>query len=393
MTEIYRFISEHKNDDLSKLAFSFAKNKEINLPFVLQQISGYQKIKKKIPSWYEIENLRFPLKLSLEQCSSEITAKYKREILIGDSLLDLTGGFGIDCAFLSNQFSKVDYVEVQPELCEIAKHNFEQLCLSNIQVYNEDAVEFLQKCASYDCIYLDPARRSDKGQKLVFLSDCQPNVLEILELLLLKSKEILIKLSPIIDLSVLKKSFSSKLSEIHVVAVDNECKEVLVRITSKDSTELKIKTVNIDEKRQLRQIFQFSETEKEESVATFASDIGRYLYEPNVAILKSGAFQLISEKFDVKKLHIHTHLYTSDKLQADFPGRIFEVEKSFLFSKNELKENLKDVTKANISVRNFPETPESLHKRLKIKDGGEVYIFACTAMEKKMLIKTKKILL
>ncbi len=392
MTEIYRFISEHKNDDLSKLAFCFAKNKEIDLPFVLQQISGYQKIRKKIPSWYEIDNLHFPLKLSLEQCSSEATAKYKREIIKGNSLLDLTGGFGIDCAFLSRQFSKVDYVEVQPELCEIAKHNFEQLRL-NIQVYNADAVDFLQKCGTYDCIYLDPARRSIIGQKLVFLSDCQPNVLEILELLLLKSKEVLIKLSPIIDLSVLVKSFSSKLSEIHVVSVNNECKEVLIRISSEDSTELKIKTVNIDEKRELKQIFQFSETEKEESVATFASDIEKYLYEPNVAILKSGAFQLISEKFDVKKLHIHTHLYTSDKLQADFPGRIFEVEKSFLFSKNELKENLQDVTKANISVRNFPETPEFLHKRLRIKDGGDVYIFACTAMERKMLIKTKKVVL
>lgn len=393
MLKISEFIAQHKEEDLSKLAFRFAKNEELNLPFVLQQIFGYQKIRQKIPSWYAIDNLNFPQKLSLEQCSSELTAKYKREILKGDSLLDLTGGFGVDCAFLSTQFSKVDYVEIQPELCRIVKHNFEQLKLKNIQVYNEDSVQFLEKSEFYDCIYLDPARRNDKGEKLVFLSDCQPNVLEILDLLLLKSREVLIKLSPMIDLSVLEKSFLDKLAEIHVVAVDNECKEVLVKITQQASPEIRIKTINIDEKKHFEQVFQYVKTEKEQSVATYASKIEKYLYEPNVAILKAGAFQLVAEKFKIKKLHLHTHLYTSDKLISDFSGRIFEVEKIFTFSKKELKKNLQDITNANISVRNFPETPEQLYKKLKIKEGGDVYLFACTTLERKVLIKTKKIIL
>lgn len=393
MSDLSKFIAQHKEDDLSKLAFRFAKDKMINHSFVLKQISGYQKIRSKIPAWYAIDNLRFPQKLSLEQCSSEVTARYKKEIVEGEALLDLTGGFGVDCAFLSDQFSRVDYVEVQPELCELAKHNFEQLNLKNIQVYNEDGAQFLQKCDVYDCIFLDPARRNNKGEKVVFLSDCQPNVLEILDLLLLKSKEVLIKLSPMIDLSVLEKSFSNKLSEIHVIAVDNECKEILAKISQKDCLEPQIKTVNIEEKKNLRQVLTFSRKEKEHGEAAYASEIEKYLYEPNVAILKAGAFQLVSEKFGLKKIHLHTHLYTSNKLVANFPGRIFEVEKSFSFSKKELKDNLKEVKKANISTRNFPETPESLHKKLKIKTGGDVYLFACTALEKKLLIKTKKITL
>lgn len=393
MLKISEFIAQHKEEDLSKLAFRFAKSGGMNLPFVLQQISGYQKIRQKIPSWYIIDNLNFPQKLSLEQCSSELTAKYKREILKGESLLDLTGGFGVDCAFLSTQFSKVDYVEVQPELCKIVKHNFEQLNLNNIRVYNEDAVQFLEKSDFYDCIYLDPARRNDKGEKLVFLSDCQPNVLEIFELLLSKSKEVLIKLSPMIDLSILEKSFLNKLAEIHIVAVDNECKEILTKITQEDCPEIKIKTINIEEKKHIEQVFQFTKTEKKQDVVTYASNVEKYFYEPNVAILKSGAFLLVAEKFKIKKLHPHTHLYTSDKLIPDFPGRIFEVEKSFPFSKKDLKENLQYITNANISTRNFPETPKQLYKKLKIKEGGDVYLFACTTLERKLLIKTKKIIL
>ena len=439
---VKEFIEKHLKDDVNRLAL--AKFPEgIDREFVIRQIHARQVLSKKLPSWAENDELVFPKKLSLEQCSSELTAKYKAELLSTKSheitrrefsedscsladekriLIDLTGGMGVDTAFLSDNFDKTYYVEMQEELCEIAKHNF-KVMNKNIEVVNNNAEHFLTICDEVDCIYLDPARRDEYGRKMVSLHDCSPDVVELHDLLLKKAKRVLVKVSPMLDIEMVKKELKD-ITEIHVVAVRNECKEILIcqRTTDNgqqtcENSEDCLQMIAVD----LRENWNFAFTENEELEAqwTLADNVGRYLYEPGAACMKAGRFKLLSQRYGLDKLHRNSHLYTSDDLIPDFPGRIFEVVNVVPFDKKTKKtiwtldfedaktQRRKDAKKgseslslcdsatfkkANVAVRNFPLSAEELKKNLGLQDGSDFYIFGTTMKgEKKVVVLTKKV--
>jgi len=326
----------------------------------------------------------------LEQCSSELTALYKASLVNGRSLTDLTGGFGIDCAFLSSQFQKVTYVEQQEELCTLALHNFPLLGLNHIKVVNENAGSYLTQINPVDCIFLDPARRDGKGGKTVAIADCEPNVKELLPLLLSKAEKVMIKLSPMLDLSLALNDLPQT-SEIHIVSVENECKELILIMSQDTGNEKQIHCVNL-RKNGSREKFTFNRLTEQTALCTYTSELRTYLYEPNASILKGGAYKSTAAYYKLEKLHPNSHLYTSDELIPDFPGRIFRIESSFHFNKKSLKAELPENGKANITVRNFPTSVAELRKRTKLKEGGDTYFFATTlADEKKVWIRCRKI--
>ena len=430
------FINVHLNDDVNKLALSKFPD-DIDKQFVIRQIQARQLLKKKLPSWSENDELLFPKRLSLEQCSSELTAKYKRNIsrkvaesqseVTSDTicenlcqsvvetktLADLTGGMGVDTSFLSDNFDETIYVESQAELCELAEHNFKVL-KKNIKVVNAKAEDFLTQCEEVDCIYLDPARRDEYGRKMVSLHDCSPDVAELQDLLFEKTNTVIVKLSPMLDIDIIKKELNN-IKEIHVVAVKNECKELLVvcqRTTDngqQTSSKACSQLITIDLRENWN--FSFNEDEEQEAVPTFADEIGKYLYEPGVACMKAAPFKLLSQRFNIKKLHRNSHLYTSDKLVADFPGRTFEVINVVPFDKKAKKilsqqttdngqQSLEESSKlkaqssrlkASVATRNFPLSADELRKNLGLQDGNDFYIFGTTMKgEKKVLILGSK---
>ena len=433
---VKEFIKKHLKDDVNRLAL--AKFPEgIDREFVIRHIHARQVLSKKLPSWAENDELVFPKKLSLEQCSSELTAKYKAELLstklheitrrefsedscsLADEkriLIDLTGGMGVDTAFLSDNFDKTYYVEMQEELCEIAKHNF-NILNKNIEVVNDNAEHFLTLCDEVDCIYLDPARRDEYGRKMVSLHDCSPDVVELHDILLKKAKRVLVKVSPMLDIEMVKKELKD-ISEIHVVAVRNECKEILIEIQKfrnsetqdfetqrlKDADNDFATSINVTAT-DLREGWNFSYAENEELEAqwTLADNVGRYLYEPGAACMKAGCFKLLSQRYGLDKLHRNSHLYTSDELVSDFPGRIFEVVNVVPFDKKtkktiwtldfeDAKKGSATFKKANVAVRNFPLSAEELKKNLGLQDGSDFYIFGSTMKgEKKIVVLTKKV--
>ena len=421
---VKEFIKKHLNDDVNKLALSKFPE-EIDKQFVIRQIQARQVLSKKLPSWAENDELIFPKKLSLEQCSSELTAKYKASLStkcqekvsenscdLEDKkriLVDLTGGMGVDTAFLSDNFDKTYYVEMQEELCDIARHNF-KILNKNIEVINDNAEHFLTTCGEIDCIYLDPARRDEYGRKMVSLHDCSPDVAELQDILFEKAKTVMVKLSPMLDIDIVKKELKN-IKEIHVVAVKNECKEILLEIQKlRNSATQNLRILATD----LREgwNFSFSEDEEQNAEWTLADKVGKYLYEPGVACMKAGCFKLLSQRFNIDKLHRNSHLYTSDVLLPDFPGRIFEVIDTFPFDKKTKKEissrcqqissedfsatqqlgNSATLKKASVAVRNFPLSAEELRKNLGLQDGNEFYIFGTTMKgEKKIVILTRKV--
>lgn len=382
------FIRAHSRDDVRLLALQAPRYPDVDMPAAIVQIAGRQAAANKIPSWQSIEELWYPRHLSMEQCSSEITAQYKSTLAEGDTLTDLTGGFGIDCAFMASRFRKVSYVERQEELCEIAKHNFPLLGLKHITVYNEDGVAHLQKMEPVDCIFIDPARRNEHGGKTIAISDCEPDVAELEELLLSKGKQIIIKLSPMLDLTLALKSMKH-VREVHVISVNNECKELLLIIGNEPSRLIPIHCINLTPKE--KQTFTFTREGELTSECVYTKELGKYLYEPNASILKAGAFRNIASRYKVKKLHPNSHLYTSDLWIENFPGRSFLITGQCSFNKKEIKETIGELKKANITVRNFPATVAEIRKRTKLSDGGEVYLFATTlSNEQKVFIKCSK---
>ena len=384
------FIDEHTNDDVALLSLQAARFPDVDMPFAIRQISGKQKVREKIPTFYSCRELLYPLKLSLEQSSSEITAKHKSALCEGEVLYDLTGGFGVDCFFLSSRFRQVFYVEAQTELCQLAEHNFSALGRANISIINDTAENFLNNCGDADWIYLDPARRLESGKKAVLLSDCEPNVALLQDKLLEKSTRVMIKLSPMFDIAALRHELKH-IREIHIVAVANECREIIVMLEKKHNAQPEIKTTNYSKSGTIEK-FEFTAGDEQGAEITFTTALRQYLYEPNAAIMKSGAFGLISEKFRLNKLHINSHLYTSDRLIDDFPGRIFCVQTTIDFSKKSLCNLNDEVKKANLTIRNFPLTVNELRKKLKIPEGGDVYLFATTlADNKKVLVKCSKV--
>ncbi len=368
--------------DISALVFSKSPFERVTMQELIQQIESREKTKKKLPTWFKTPNILFPPKLNLEQTSSEITAKYKASLVHGKTLADITGGFGVDSFFFSSNFSKVHHFEINLELSEIANHNFKVFEKTNIECFSEDGLSAVLK-TTYDVVYVDPSRRHDSKGKVFFLKDCQPNIPENISDLLNHCDQFLLKTSPMLDLSVGFNELQN-VSEIHIVAVDNEVKELLWLLKKDASDETKIKTINFTKPDTETFDFKWNETAR----AAYSLP-QKYLYEPNAAILKSGAFELVSEKLNLNKLHKNTHLYTSEIL-IDFPGRSFMVEQVIPYSKSAMRSAL-SFKKANIAIRNFPESVALLRKKWKITDGGDVYLFFVTNLEgkKEMIICSK----
>lgn len=376
------FIAAHQEDDVAKLALRHSSCKEIDIRAALQQIEGRQIAKAKLPTFANTENIIYPVKLSMEQCSSEKTALYKQSVAgKGSSMIDLTSGLGIDLYFISRNYLSAEYVERNSDLCKIAEHNFHALGATNISATNTDGIELIKASAShYDLIFLDPARRDKNGKKTVEIKDCEPDVASLKETLLDKCERMMLKLSPMLDIKSAVRDLGC-VEEVHVVAVDNECKELLF-ICRKDAQFKRIVAANIK-----------SDGTKELTESTPGTSAGcnvystplAYLYEPNVAILKANiSDRLATEK--VKKIAPFSHIFTSDELCEDFPGRRFAIEKCFSMNKKELKENLAGITRANITCRNFPLQADELRKKLGIKDGGEKYIIATTDKDNNHLL-------
>lgn len=380
-----QFITENLSSDVHALALKKAPP-EVDLPLALRQIEARQLLRKKVPSWSENDDLLFPSHLPLEQCSSEATAQYKAQLTQGLSFSDLTGGMGIDTYYISQHFQQCDYVETQPELCKLAQHNF-ALLQNQIEVYNESAEDYLKHCGEKDCFFIDPARRDTKGHKTISIANCVPNVLSLQDQLLKQAKTVIIKLSPMLDISKALEELNN-VKEVHVVSVANECKELLFLCERNFSCAPKLFCVNLMTN---QPIVSFTQDEERHHPSQIAESLSTYLYEPNTALMKAGCYKTLSAQYNLLKLHKNSHLYTSSKLISSFPGRIFEIEGWAHFNKK-IKQTLLDgIDKANITVRNFPISADDLRKTLKIKDGDDVYLFATTLKgEEKVIIKTKK---
>lgn len=397
-----QFIAEHLHDDVRDLALKKTPA-GVDKALALCQIEARQLLQKKVPSWSSNDWLLFPPHLSIEQCSSEATAHYKASLLQGHSFADLTGGLGVDCFFISQNFQQAEYVELNTELCELAKHNFEVLTDSGKPmdtstrstkratvpvVINESAEDYLLHCEPIDCLFLDPARRDAYGRKTVSIADCTPNVVALQDLLLQKARRVMVKLSPMLDIQQALKELHH-VSEVHVVAVGNECKELLFILKPGFEGDPVFTCVNLQS---VQPSVSFAPEEERACVSRLATEVASYLYEPNAALMKGGCYKLLTKRFELMKLHRNSHLYTSDSLIPDFPGRIFKVEGWAQFNKRIRQELLAEVTHASIAVRNFPLTVAELRKAWKISDGDVVYLFATTvAGERKVIVKTTKL--
>lgn len=387
--ETQAFIQAHTTDDVRLLALQNKKYPQVDMSMAMIQIAGRQAAIEKLPTWSKTESIWYPRHLSLEQCSSETTARYKATLVQGETFTDLTGGFGIDCFIISQRFNSATYVERQEELCEIAAHNAPLLGLRNMSVENKDAVAYLQDMQPVDCIFIDPARRNEHGGKTVVISDCEPDVGNLEGLLLEKAGQVLIKLSPMLDLSLALKELKYT-KEVHIVSVNNECKELLLLLEKGTFETIPVHCINLTSKGE--QHFTFTSAQEQNNDCRYTASVESYLYEPNASILKAGAFRSTASVYELKKLHPNSHLYTSNQFIKSFPGRVFRVTGQCSFNKKEMKEILRDIRKANLTVRNFPESVAELRKRMKISDGGNVYLFATTLNNnQKVLIRCEKV--
>ena len=429
------FIRQHQDDDVRQLAFLGSKYPEVDMPFALDQIRGRKMARVKLPRWASLEGIIYPPHISMEQCSSESTALYKAELaarLLGlpasssgtemkaeneIEFVDLTGGFGVDFSYIAARLGvKSMYVERQAHLCEAAKENFERLGLKNAIVKNGDGIEVLhsfhpkKKDAASDddslgitydqprsllktnpglkIIFIDPARRDDAGNKVVSLKDCTPDVTVLQEEMLSKADYVIIKLSPMLDWHRAISELSH-VREVHIISVNNECKELLLVLSARNmGGNLRIYCVND------AQSFVCDEMDMESSsvkIAPSTLEEMQYLYEPNASLMKAGCFGVLSDRYDARMLSKNSHLFVSQAPIEAFPGRSFRIIAISSFNKKELKRHLSGITKANIATRNFPLSVAELRKRLKLKDGGETYIFATTlSNESHVLVITEK---
>ena len=429
------FIRQHQDDDVRQLAFLGSKYPEVDMPFALDQIRGRKMARIKLPRWASLEGIIYPPHISMEQCSSESTALYKAELaarLLGlpasssgtemkveneIEFVDLTGGFGVDFSYIAARLGvKSMYVERQAHLCEAAKENFGRLGLKNAIVKNGDGIEVLHSFhpkkkdvasaddslgITYDqprsllktnlglkIIFIDPARRDDAGNKVVSLKDCTPDVTVLQEEMLSKADYVIIKLSPMLDWHRAISELSH-VREVHIISVNNECKELLLVLSARNMGEnLRIYCIND------AQSFVCDESDMESSqvkIAPSTLEEMQYLYEPNASLMKAGCFGVLSGRYDARMLSKNSHLFVSREPIAAFPGRSFRIIAVSSFNKKELKRHLSGITKANIATRNFPLSVAELRKRLKLKDGGETYIFATTLSdESHVLMITEK---
>ncbi|MBR6606624.1 MAG: SAM-dependent methyltransferase [Prevotella sp.] len=404
------FIRENADKDIRLLALSAKKNPDVDLSFALDQIAGRQTARQKLPSWAATDDIVYPPHLSMEQCSSEQTARYKMKLSSPSphpsskpshpsSLIDLTGGFGVDFSFMSRGFERAVYVERLENLCDIARHNFALLGMDNAEVVCGDGVDYLKSVDHVSVIYLDPARRNEHGGKTYAISDCTPDVIELKDLLLQKADRVIVKLSPMLDWHKAISDLGDAVAEVHIVSVDNECKELLLVMQSPEAEDVSrkaVKVVCVNNEKEF--VFRSEgvkdlgvrEADNELSIKHYELSIANgssstespFLYEPNASIMKAGCFSAIEQTFGVKQLERNSHLFVSESFVEDFPGRKFRIRTVTTMNKKDIKKALSGIDKANISVRNFPISVAELRKRLKIKEGGSDYIFATTLIDK-----------
>ena len=378
--EIQKYINSQLGVDVAKLALQKNPFPDTNWISILNQITAKTKVKDKLPTYFSFENIIYPNKVSVEQTSSEKTALYKSKIVFGDTLIDLTGGFGVDCFYYSMRIKKVIHCEIDTELSAIVSHNFKQFGIENVKCIAGDGFEILSNLnEKLDWIYIDPSRRNDQKGKVFMLKDCLPNVPELLSFYFSKADNILIKTAPILDISAGLTELTN-VKCLHIIAVDNEVKELLWELNIDFIGNPEIKTINIVNQKLETFNFELNSTIE----LPFYELPNKYLYEPNSAIMKSGGFDEIGIQYSLSKLHSHSHLYTSDE-RIDFPGRTFEIKKVFSYSKQEMKTNLEN-TKANITTRNFPDSVDDIRKKWKINDGGSTYCFFTTDLNNDKIV-------
>ena len=448
--ETREFVAMHRNEDVRELALKAKRVEGLDLPLALDQIAGWQIARKKLPQWASCEGIVYPPHISMEQCSSQFTAQYKSEIAqtllapaatvrarVSDSgesdnqttksepqlsdsaesdmqtaknvfqlsdspesdtlvakraMVDLTGGFGVDFSYLARGFSQATYVERQRHLCDLAEHNMAALGLDQARIVCGDGVEYLRQMGPVDFIYLDPARRDEHGSRTYAIEDCTPNVFELRDLLLAKSQYTLVKLSPMLDWRKAVADFDGAVREVHIVATGNECKELLLVLGQQ-----------VHEEPSAPRVFCVNDNQRidyDSAAYTQGLRIGgkplpeakNYLYEPNASIMKAGCFDLVEERFGVTQVGPSSHLFVSATPVADFPGRGFAIEAIGGMNKKDIKRLLNGTKQANIAVRNFPLTAPQLRKKLKLADGGPVYLFGTTMQGcDHVLLRTSKI--
>lgn len=448
--ETREFVAMHRNEDVRELALKAKRVEGLDLPLALDQIAGWQIARKKLPQWASCEGIVYPPHISMEQCSSQFTAQYKSEVAqtllapaatvrarvsdsgesdnqttksepqlsdsaesvmqtaksafqLSDSLesdtlvarramVDLTGGFGVDFSYLARGFSQATYVERQRHLCDLAEHNMAALGLDQARIVCGDGVEYLRQMGPVDFIYLDPARRDEHGSRTYAIEDCTPNVFELRDLLLSKSQYTLVKLSPMLDWRKAVADFDGTVREVHIVATGNECKELLLVLGQQ-----------VHEEPSAPRVFCVNDNQRidyDSAAYTQGLRIGgkplpetkNYLYEPNASIMKAGCFDLVEERFGVTQVGPSSHLFVSATPVADFPGRGFAIEAIGGMNKKDIKRLLNGTKQANIAVRNFPLTAPQLRKKLKLADGGPVYLFGTTMQGcDHVLLRTSKI--
>ena len=377
--EVQDFINANLKSDITKLVLKGSPFAYVSIQEIAVQIISKRKCEKKLPKWFNTNNIYYPNRLSIEQASLEKTAKYKENLVSGKNLIDITGGFGVDTLYFSQKVETVTHCETNSELSAIVTHNLEEFNTKNITTYPGEGIEYLLKYKKkIDWVYADPSRRNYDQRKVFLLEDCLPNITKYIDSLLKMSNNILLKFSPMLDISIAINDLKN-VKEIHIVAIENEVKELLFLIKKNHFQPIDILTINFTKNR--TQEFNFSLNE--DVTATF-SDPKKYLYEPNSAILKSGGFNQVSKKYKIAKLHQHTHLYTSDNL-IEFPGRSFKILHNISFDKKHLKKLLPS-NKANIATRNFPLTVSQIRKKTKIKDGGNKYLFFTTNILNKHIV-------
>lgn len=448
--ETREFVAMHRNEDVRELALKAKRVEGLDLPLALDQIAGWQIASKKLPQWASCEGIVYPPHISMEQCSSQFTAQYKSEIaqtllapaatvrarvsdsaesvmqtaksafqlsdspesdtqetktgvrvsdssesdtlVARSSMVDLTGGFGVDFSYLARGFSQATYVERQRHLCDLAEHNMAALGLDQARIVCGDGVEYLRQMGPVDFIYLDPARRDEHGSRTYAIEDCTPNVFELRDLLLAKSQYTLVKLSPMLDWRKVVADFDGTVREVHIVATGNECKELLLVLGQQ-----------VHEEPSAPRVFCVNDNQRidyDSAAYTQGLRIGgkplpeakNYLYEPNASIMKAGCFDLVEERFGVTQVGPSSHLFVSATPVADFPGRGFAIEAIGGMNKKDIKRLLNGTKQANIAVRNFPLTAPQLRKKLKLADGGPVYLFGTTMQGcDHVLLRTSKI--
>lgn len=389
------FIREYRERDIRQLALQANRFPDVDMPYALDQIQGWQIARRKLPKWAACDGVIFPPHLSMEQCSSEPTAQYKLNLAMewaervghASRMTDLTGGFGVDFSFTSCAFAAATYVERNEQLCHIVEHNLPLLGLNNATVVCADAVEYLSTVEPQTMLFLDPARRDEHGAKTVMLADCTPDVVQLLPKLLEKSRFTMLKLSPMLDWHKAVDDLQGAVREVHIVSVGGECKELLLVLSTVVESELKVYCADLSTASGSSSLFVYTPgSSAPVANSKLKTQNSKFVHEPNASIMKAGCFDELAAAYGVSPVSRNSHLFLSDEPVEGFPGRSFVVERVTTMNKGELRKALVGIEKANIATRNFPLTVAELRKRLKLKDGGDVYIFATTTAEGEHLL-------